>query len=349
MRIFTFTLVLGMGLLTLQAQEQSDPSNNKFRQMRTRFATPNAYRTASGAPGQLYWQQQANYWISIELDDENQRILGSEKIEYINNSPDPLNYLWVQLDQNIRQKESLGKLITPSKLSERMNSYMLGPLMSEFDGGFQLEHVGDGKGNPLPFTVNYTMMRIDLPETLKPGESVNLEIKWGYNINDRMKDGRGRSGMEYFSTDDNYIYTIAQFFPRMAVYNDVEGWQNNQFLGKTEFALPFGDYEVEITVPADHVVGATGVLVNADEVLSREGMKRYQKAHESFREPVIIVTEEEALAAEKKKSDQKKTWKFQAENVRDFAFASSRKFIWDGMAVNFGGRTVLATSLYSKE
>ncbi len=349
MRIFTFTLVLGMGLLTLQAQEQSDPSNNKFRQMRTEFATPNAYRTASGAPGQLYWQQQANYWISIELDEKNQRISGSEKIEYINNSPDPLSYLWVQLDQNVRQKESLGKLITPFQLSERMNSYMLGRFMSEFDGGFHLEHVGDGKGNPLPFTVNYTMMRIDLPETLKAGASVNLEIKWWYNINDRMKDGGGRSGMEYFAADDNYIYTIAQFFPRMAVYNEVEGWQNNQFLGRTEFALPFGDYEVEITVPSDHVVGATGVLVNADEVLSKEGMKRYQKAHESFGEPVIIVTEEEALASEKKKSDQKKTWKFQAENVRDFAFASSRKFIWDGMAVNFGGRTVLATSLYSKE
>ncbi len=349
MRIITFTLVLGVGLLALKAQEQSDPSNNKFRQMHNEFATPNAYRTASGAPGQLYWQQEANYKISIELDDENQRISGSEEIEYINNSPDPLNYLWVQLDQNVRQKESLSKLITPFQLDERMNSYMLSRFMSEFDGGFHLEHVGDGEGNTVPYTVNYTMMRIDLPSTLEPGKSVDLEIKWWYNINDRMKDGGGRSGMEYFGSDDNYIYTIAQFFPRMAVYSEVEGWQNNQFLGRTEFALPFGDYEVEITVPSDHVVGATGVLVNAEDVLSKEGMNRYQKAHKSFGKPVVIVSEEEAIVAEKRRTDQKKTWKFHAENVRDFAFASSRKFIWDGMAVDFGGRTVLATSLYPKE
>lgn len=343
------TLVLLTGFVMAIAQEKNDPSKNQFRQMGTEFATPNAYRTASGAPGQLYWQQQANYQISIELDDKDQKISGVEKIEYINNSPDDLLYLWVQLDQNMRQKDNLTKLITPFKLNERMNGSALREFMYEFDGGFRIEHVGDGTGNPLPYTINYTMMRIDLPSALKSGEHVNLEIKWWYNINDRMKGGRGRSGMEYFPEDDNYIYTIAQFFPRMAVYSEVEGWQNHQFTGRSEFALTFGNYDVEITVPADHVVGATGILINPEEVMTGERLDRYHQAYETYDEPLIIVTEDEARRAEKKKLSDTKTWKYRAENVRDFAFASSRKFIWDAMVVKFGERKVLATSLYPKE
>jgi hypothetical protein len=193
------------------------------------------------------------------------------------------------------------------------------------------------------------MMRIDLPAPLLPGDTYDLEIRWWYRINDRMKDGRGRSGMEYFPEDDNYIYTIAQFFPRMAVYSETEGWQNNQFTGRTEFALPFGDYDVEITVPSDHVVGATGILSNPREVLTREQLESYRRAHDTFDRPVVIVSGEDAREAEKGKATTKKTWKFRAENVRDFAFASSRKFIWDAMGVKFGERSVLATSLYPKE
>lgn len=349
MKRFSSVLLIAVMAVSLLAQEKLDPSKNPFRQMGTEFATPNAYRTGSGAPGQLYWQQQANYKISIELDDEKQQIRGEEQIEYINNSPDRLNYLWVQLDQNVRQQESLSKLSMPVSLNQRMHPYYMGLFLSEFDGGFKIEHVGDGKGAELPHTINYTMMRIDLPEPLEPGASVNLEIRWWFNVNDRMKDGGGRSGMEYFAADDNYIYTIAQFFPRMAVYSEVEGWQNHQFTGRSEFALPFGDYDVEITVPSDHVVGATGVLVNADEVLSESRLKRLEKAQVSLDEPVIIVNEDEARSAEKKKASSKHTWKFHADNVRDFAFASSRKFIWDAMAVQFGDRKVLATSLYPKE
>lgn len=348
-----FIYILSLALITssLNAQETEEkfyPSGNKFRQMGTAFNTPNAYRTASGAPGQLYWQQQVNYRISIELDDAKQKISGEEHIEYINNSPDELTYLWVQLDQNMRQKESLTKAITPMKARQMQFGYYQQMFHSEFDGGFKIGAVRDGEGNPMSHTINYTMMRIDLPEALQPGESTELFISWWYNINDRMKM-RGRSGMEYFEADDNYIYTIAQFFPRMAVYNDAEGWQNNQFLGMTEFALPFGNYEVEITVPADHVVGATGVLVNAEEVLSSAQLQRLEAAKKSLEEPVIIVSQEEATEAEKSKSTNKKTWKYKAENVRDFGFASSRKFIWDGMGVKFGDRTVLATSLYPKE
>jgi hypothetical protein len=255
----------------------------------------------------------------------------------------------VQLDQNIRQRDNLSQLIMPMELREQMPPYFMNMLMSGFDGGFKIGEVNDGGGNPLPYTINYTMMRIDLPVPLEPGGQMELGIKWWYNINDRMKDGGGRSGMEYFSDDDNYIYTIAQFYPRMAVYNDVEGWQNNQFLGRTEFALPFGNYEVQITVPSDHVVGATGLLLNPDEVMSAEMINRYHDAASSFDKPVLIVTEGEARKAEGSKSAKKRTWKFQAENVRDFAFASSRKFIWDAMGVKFGERIVMANSLYPKE
>ena len=349
MKRFLSILLIGMVSVSMLAQEKMEPSKNKFRQMRTEFATPNAYRTASGAPGQLYWQQQVNYNISIELDDENQQIRGEEIIEYINNSPDQLNYLWVQLDQNVRQQESLSKLIMPFSLNKRMHPYYMSRFMSDFDGGFKIEHVGDGSGTSLPYTINYTMMRIDLPQVLEPGAKINLEIRWWYNINDREKDGGGRSGSEYFPEDNNYIYTIAQFFPRMAVYSEVEGWQNHQFTGRSEFALPFGNYDVAITVPTDHVVGATGELVNAKEVLSEKRLDRLQKARNSLDKPVFIVRENEAVSAEKEKLTSKQTWKFHADNVRDFAFASSRKFIWDAMAVQFGDRKVLATSLYPKE
>jgi len=348
MKRISTVLLIALLTASLFAQEKMIPAQNKFRQMGTEFNTPNAYRTASGAPGQLYWQQQANYKISIELDDQNQKITGQETIEYINHSPDVLTYLWVQLDQNMRQKESLTLAITPLQTRHMRYGFYKSMFLGDFDGGFKILSVTDGEGFPLPHAINYTMMRIDLPEALEPGQSTELAISWWYNINDRMKM-RGRSGMEYFEEDDNYVYTIAQFFPRMAVYSEVEGWQNNQFLGQTEFALPFGNYEVEITVPEDHVVGATGVLVNAEEVLSSEQLQRFEAAKNSLEEPVLIVTQEEAIEAEKGKSTNKKTWKYKAENVRDFGFASSRKFIWDGMGVKFGDRTVLATSLYPKE
>jgi hypothetical protein len=218
----------------------------------------------------------------------------------------------------------------------------------DFDGGFQLEHITDANGKDLPFTVNGTMMRIEPPKPLKNGHSFTFKIKYAYNINDRMKIG-GRSGYEYFEEEDNAIYTIAQFFPRMAVYNEVEGWQNKQFLGRGEFSLPFGDYKVNITVPADHIVSATGELKNASAVLSKTHMKRWEKAKNNFTEPVIIVTQEEAEQNEKEKSNSKKTWQFEAENVRDFGWASSRKFIWDAMAVDISGKTVMAYSYYPKE
>ncbi len=341
----TLIVILLFTVYSVNAQENTN--NNKFKQLKQELATPNVYRTASGAPGHEYWQQKANYKIAIVLDDTKQQIHGEETITYENQSPDVLKYLWLQMDQNMRAKESDTYKTQTSKLSERVTFSQLKRMNHEFDGGFNLEEVKDENGNDLHFTVNKTMMRIDLPNQLEPGSSVTFSVKWWYNINDRMKDG-GRSGYEYFEDEDNYLYTIAQFYPRMAVYNEVEGWQNKQFLGTGEFTLPFGDFEVSLTVPADHIVGATGILQNSDDVLTSKQIKLFNKA-KSADSPVIIVSQDEAEKAEKNKSTKTKTWIFKAEFVRDFAFASSRKFIWDAMGVKFGDRTVMAMSYYPKE
>lgn len=346
MRIFgCVIIVLCFASISISAQENTN--KNKFKQLNEEFSSPNMFRTASGAPGHGYWQQKANYNIKIKLDDTTQRIYGEETITYFNQSPDELTYLWLQLDQNMREKDSDTKKIQSSTLSDRVSFGQLKRMENNFDGGFKLDYVKDKSGKDLPFTINKTMMRVDLPSPLKPGNSVSFSVKWWYNINNRLTDG-GRSGYEYFEKDDNYLYTIAQFYPRMAVYNDVQGWQHQQFLGKGEFTLPFGDFEVSLTVPSDHIVGATGELQNANKVLTSEQIKRFEQA-KTASDPVIIVSQQDAEKAEKDKSTGEKTWIFKATNVRDFAFVSSRKFIWDAMGVPFGNRTVLAMSYYPKE
>ena len=349
--VFMLCSLILLGQEEVKTEKEPGHTNqSKFRQMYQEFATPNSYRSASGAPGPQYYQQQADYKMNIELDDKNSRIYGEETITYHNNSPDHLEYLWVQLDQNVRSKDSKSPLRNGNGVSM---AYQTGQFAGEFmgqpfDGGFNIEFVQDASGVPLPYTINQTMMRIDLPKTLKSGSQVSFSIKWWYNIPDHTVN-RARSGYEYFPKDGNKAYVIAQFFPRMAVYSDVEGWQNHQFWGSGEFALPFGDYEVNITVPDDHVLDATGVLVNRKEVFSKEMLRRFEEAKNSYEEPVMIVTEAEAEEAEKGFSDQKQTWKFKAQNVRDFGFATSRKFIWDMMAVKIGGKEVMAVSLYPKE
>ncbi|WP_452601844.1 M1 family metallopeptidase [Pontimicrobium sp. MEBiC06410] len=331
-------------------KQQGHTNNNKFKQLYDEFSTPNMYRSASGAPGAAYYQQQADYKMDLELDDVNAKLSGNETITYTNNSPDALKYLWVQLDQNMRAKDSKTPLIQGSGIPPAQQaSTFAGTYMTEkFDGGFNIQEVKDANGKPLPHMINRTMMRVELPKALKTGEKFSFSIKWWYNINDHV-NGRGRSGYEYFPDSDNRNYVIAQFYPRMAVYNDVEGWQNSQFWGRDEFALPFGNFEVNITVPADHILDGTGKLMNRKEVFSKEMMKRYNKAKKSFNEPVVIVSQKEAEKKEKTKSTKKKTWKLYAENVRDFGFATSRKYIWDMMAVKIGGKDVMAVSLYPKE
>lgn len=339
------------------AQDETDTNerkpghlnNNRFKQLYEEFSTPNMYRAASGAPGVHYYQQQADYVMDIVLDDKNKTLSGNETITYTNNSPDELEYLWVQLDQNKRAKDSKSPLIEPSgaapadMASNFVQQYMGNP----YEGGFNIQEVKDAKGNNLPYTINQTMMRVEMPKNLEPGEKFVFSIKWWYNINNHVTD-RARSGYEEFE-DGNRGYVIAQFFPRMAVYNDVEGWQNSQFWGRDEFALPFGNYEVSITVPSDHVLDGTGTLQNRKEVYSKEMMNRYEKAKKSYDKPVIIVTQEEVEAASKGFATGTKTWKLKAEMVRDFAFASSRRFIWDMMAVKIGDRDVMAVSMYPPE
>ncbi len=321
---------------------------NKFRQMKDVLATPNDQHAASGAPGHQYTQQKVDYLMNIRLDESTNHIYGDEKITYHNNSKDHLDYLWVQLDQNMRADDSQTPLakstgasafITPDKFQ---STYM----KAGKGFGFNIEKV-EIEGKPLSHFINKTMMRVNLPKTLAPGETFKFRIKWNYKINNYIKDG-GRSGYEDFP-DGNNNYVIAQFFPRLAVYNNVEGWQNMQFWGRSEFALEFGDYEVNLTVPSDHIVDATGVLQNEKDVLTKTQRKRYEKARNTFDNPVIIVTQAEAEKAEKGRATNTKTWKFKANRVRDFAFATSRKYIWDAMATNINGKTVMAVSLYPKE
>ena len=334
--------------LAFSSYGQNDFEGRKFEQLGTMLPTPNAYRSANGAPGPEYWQQRADYDIDVEINDDNQTLHGSEIITYTNNSPDPLSYLWLQLDQNVRNINADTYSTSTSTISSNNSEGKIKNIIGhQFDLGYKILEVKDLDGNDLPYTINKTMMRVDIPVTLNKGEKYSFSVKWYYNINDRNKVG-GRSGMEYFPEDGNYLYSIAQFFPRMAVYDDVNGWQNKQFLGRGEFTLPFGDYKVRITVPADHVVGATGILQNPEKVLTPEQRALLEKAMTAT-EPVIIVSQKEATEKEKKHAKNKKTWEFHADDVRDFAFASSRKFIWDAMGVRIGGRTIMAMSYYPKE
>ncbi len=343
-------LLFALLCLGVTVQAQRDNTENPFRQLDNELPTPNVYRNAAGAPGHMYWQQKADYSMDIRLDDEQQRVYGTEKITYHNNSPDDLAYLWIQLDQNVRALDSDTYKTSTSELGERMTLGQLSRLEPTFEGGFNIDYVRDGTGKAMTYHIQKTMMRVELPAVLAPGSSTELEIKFWYNVNDRAKDGGGRSGSEYFEEDDNYLYTIAQFYPRMALYTDNEGWQHKQFLGRGEFTLTFGDYDVKITVPADHLVAATGTLQNEGDVLTRAQRQRFEEARKARVQPVIIATQEEAVEREKTKLTKEKTWHFKAENVRDFAFATSRKFIWDAMGVEQeDGSVVMAMSMYPKE
>ncbi len=328
-----------------------DIFDEKFEQIDEKLPTPNSYRTGAGAPGPAYWQQRADYEIAVVLNDEDQSITGNEIITYYNNSPSTLNFLWIQLDQNIRAKDS-----DKYKINERfyagysVDAKRLPHLTfdADFDGGFRIISIEDIEGNGLSFHRVKTMMRIDLAEPLKPGSVVKFQIDWNYLIGNRRDDDE-RSGYEYFPKDDNYLYAIAQFYPRMAVFDDFNGWQNKQFLGQGEFTLNFGNFDVKITAPADHVIAATGSLENESLVLNSIQLKRLQNARASFDAPVVIITEEEAVLNEGSRSDQTKTWHYKADNVRDFAWVSSRKFIWDAQAVQLDQKTTMAMSLYPKE
>ena len=343
---FLFTLLF---LFSLHGQDQ--PWQGKFEPVDKMLTPPSPYRAASGAPGKAYWQQRADYVIKASLDEANNILSGEETITYHNNSPDDLTYLWVQLEQNVNRKENedFGTVFGGVKdsISALRMQYLTRAI--DFPAGYTIKFVKDTQGKDLQTLVNNTMMKVRLAEPLKSGASLSFSIGWSYHITNRDKFLLSREGYEYFPEDGNAVYLIAHWFPRMAVYNDTEGWQNKQFQRLGEFALEFGDYDVEIKVPADHVVASTGELQNAEKVLTAKQRQRLEIASTSFDAPVMIITPEEATAKENSKSSKSKTWKFKAKNVRDFAFASSRKFIWDAQAVKFSDHNTMAMSFYPKE
>ena len=348
-------LVFGMLIMTFQVVAQTQPNHGtKFEQLGPMLASPNDYRGADGAPGPEYWQQNADYVIECTLDVENQRLDGTELVTYHNNSPNTLRYIWLQLDENQHAADADNHRFNSSKISPAMSEQQLRSLepWRELDKfGVNIEAVTRKDGSPLEYSINKTMLRILLPEPLKTGESFSFNVKWHYYLIDRINSASwGRGGYEYFPDDDNYIFTITQWYPRLCVYSDFEGWQNKQFTGRGEFALNFGNFDVKMTLPEDYVVGSTGNCQNYSEVLTPTQMDRWKQA-QSATEPVEVVTLEEAKAMEEaKRSGQLKTWHYKAENVRDFAWTASRKFIWDAMSYpNEGGEPVMCMSYYAKE
>ncbi len=322
---------------------------NRFEQLGTILPTPNEYRTASGAPGPKYWQQRCDYDIVCELDETNRKLIGKETLSFFNNSPDILTYLWLQLDENQHSSVNNSGFQTSNFMQTRLSETDIERLSGKKDKeyGHNVTKVTNALGAALKYTINKTMMRVELPQALKPGQQFVFKIEWNYNISDRSKYG-GRGGFEYFPEDGNDVYTMTQWFPRLCVYSDFQGWQNHQFVGSGEFALVFGNYKVAMTVPADHVVMATGQGQNYAQVLSATEMARWQKA-QTAKEVIEIVTLNEAVAKEKQKSKQKKTWIFKADMVRDFAWGSSRKFVWDAMPVTVEGKKVMCMSGYGRE
>ncbi len=310
--------------------------------------SPNCYRTGAGAPGPCYFQQRADYKIDVEIDEDEKILRGKETIRYFNNSPSDLEYLWIQLDQNIRSEKSEAHDLTNQPISdpitERQWKRILRP---KFEGGFNIQEINFDAERKFNYEIVGTLLRIDLEKPLKSGENLGINISWSNLINDVIKVD-GRSGYEFFEKDGNIVFAIAQFYPRMAKYDDVVGWENKQYLGQAEFALEFGDFDVSIKVPGDHIVGATGMLVNPEEVLSTKEQKSLKKALKTD-QPLFVVDEKEATEKEKTRSKEFKTWKFQARNVRDFAFASSRKFIWEARSMGLGGKRILVQSYYPKE
>ncbi len=335
------------------AQRKTSNHGNKFEQLGTALPTPNDYHAADGSPGSNYWQQRADYDIDCTLDTENQRLDGKEMITYYNQSPNTLKYIWLQLDENQHMAENGANHANSSSIRNIMSEDGLERL-ERYDEpnkhGHKIDKLVGANGQELEYIINNTMMRINLPQPLKPGEKFSFKLDWHYYLTDRVDGLGGRGGYEYFEKEDNYIFTITQWFPRLCVYDPVEGWQNKQFTGRGEFALEFGDYKVSMTVPDDYVVGSTGECQNYDKMLTSTQKQRWRQS-QNAKEPVEIITLAEANAnAKSKKSKNTKTWIYHADNVRDFAWTASRKFVWDALPhTTEEGKKVMCMSYYPKE
>ena len=351
-KFFLFFIFAGFTNLSFAAIDQSKGSfEDKFRQLDEVFPTPNLSRPSTGEPGPMYWQQRADYKIQIKLNEDTRSVEGSETITYTNNSPLTLKYIWLQLDQNIFAKESINNLTRPwggGDSSVDFSTLRRQNFMDKFEGGFQELSIKINNKSPDTNLVG-THVRINLEQPLKPGESTSLDIEWAYALVEENAV-RARNGYETFE-DGNDIFLMAQWYPRVTVFSDYEGWHNKEFIGNGEFTLEFGDFEVDISVPSDHVVSATGILLNENDVLSPVQKKRMKQARKSEK-PMFIITPDEAYDNELEKNTDYKTWSFKAENVRDFAWASSRKFIWDAAGYKQDSKEnplVMAMSFYPKE
>jgi hypothetical protein len=346
-------VVLSFGFAFGQQNEESN-HGRKFEQLGTILPTPNQFRNADGAPGPNYWQQRCDYDIKCSLDVKEQRLHGQEKITYHNESPSTLKYIWLQLDENEHNTSSTKHYQDGSKIGKAMSEKALQglePWRGLDKYGHKIQKVVDANGKALKYIINKSNMRIDLPKALKPGESFTFNVDWNYLMIDRMNSTTwGRGGFEHFEDNDNYLYTVVQWYPRMCVYNDATGWQNKEFVGTGEFALTFGDFKVAITVPKDHMVGSTGECQNYDDVLTKTQKERWKKAQDT-KEIMEIVTLDEAKANEKTAtSNETQTWIYEAKNVRDFAWTASKKFVWDAIPYKTeSGKTVMCMSYYGKE
>ena len=348
--IIAFFLVSCSAVFAQPLRNPGSNHGNRFEQLDYLMQDPNEYRTASGAPGPKYWQQRADYEINVDINEAENLLTGLETVTYFNNSPDVLTYIWLQIDENFHHPNSDNNYDKPSAMGNRLTHQQLLQMNpKEYMKGFgvNITALTDATGKPLSYTVNQTMMRVDLPIPLKSGQKFVFKVNWNYKIPDKLTR-YGRGGYEYFAEDDNNLYSITQWFPRLAVYSDFQGWQNMQFAGGAEFALTFGNYKVNITVPEDHVVAATGECKNLAAVLTADQLARWQKAQTSA-EPIEIVTLAEAIENSKDKSKGKQTWIYEAQNVRDFAFNTSRRLVWDAMAADVEGKKVMCMSYYGKE
>jgi len=357
MKKYQLLIFMLVGLVTtMQAQIQNNSNSNhanKFEQLGTILQTPNEQRTASGAPGTKYWQQRVDYDIKCELDEANNKLTGSETITYFNNSPDILHYFWMQLDENQHSTVNNANYQTQNTIPQQATDKTLDRYeekMSDNGYGFNITKLTDAAGKSLKYTINKTMMKVDLPTPLKPGQKFVFNCSWNYKLANRgdfIRFAGARGGYEKFS-DGNNNYTMTQWYPRLCKYSDETGWQNHQFTGTGEFALTFGNFKVQMTVPADHIVGSTGECQNYAQTLTPTQMSRWQKA-QTVKEPLQIVTLDEALNASKTKSKTKKTWIYKADNVRDFAWTASRRFVWDALPTMVEGKKIMSMSYYAKE
>ncbi|QBQ42273.1 M1 family peptidase [Sphingobacterium psychroaquaticum] len=298
-----------------------------------------AYRSASGKPGHAYWQNKADYTIKVALNDQTDNVNGTVRITYTNNSPDELSFLWFQLDQNLFHEDSRGQATIP------LDESRYGSPNSTFNGGFAFDNIRFADGTKATYQIVDTRMRLELPKALSAqGGTVTLDLSFSYTV---PEYGADRTGI--LTTRNGKIYTIAQWYPRVCVYDDILGWNTEPYTGPGEFYLEYGDYDIEITAPGNHIVVAGGELLNPQDVWTAEQLQRYNQAAQSDK-TIFIRSAQEVTAPGSRPNKALLTWKYKLNQAHDFAWASSPAFIIDGAKINNpSGKKALALSAYPVE